>query len=124
MSTVADLMGLGMPAALAARLGNTPTSITAAGTSQSTATLITQHVAMVNAQSSQTGAVFSSNASLGAPFFVVSPVGVSAATAVIYCPVSGTMNGSTNGSVLLTTGKTAIFTQTAALAWVSFPLAP
>ena len=124
MSTVADLMGLGMPAALAARLGNTPTAVTGAGTSQATATAISQHVSMVNAQSSQTGAIFASAASLGAPFYVVSPVGVSAATAVIYCPVSGTMNGTTNGSVVLTTGKSAIFVQTGALAWVSFPLAP
>jgi len=124
MSTVADLMGLGMPAALASRLGNTPAALTGTGTSQATAALISQHVTMLNAQTSQTGAVFSSNASLGAPIYVVSPVGVSAVTGVLYCPVSGTMNGTTNGSVLLTTGKTAIFVQTAALAWVSFPLAP
>jgi hypothetical protein len=50
----------------------------------------------------------------------------SVGTASIYTPnVTGaTMNGTTNGSVLLTTAKTCMLIQSTANQWVSFPLSP
>lgn len=118
MSTVQDLMGLGMPGPLASRLGNTPTTVTTTGTTQAAAAAISTHVTILTPASSQTGALLPSSSSLGQMYAVNNPSSA-AVTALVYCPVSGTMNGTTNGSLALTTGKTAIFLTTASLTWVS-----
>jgi len=125
MSTVQDLMGLGMPAPLAARLGNTPDVKTlAANSDQASAYVVQQHVTVISVATTTANSIkFATGASLGAPFYVVNNLAATV-TGVVYCPVSGTMNGTANGSVSLTTGKTAIFQQTAQSVWVSFPLAP
>ena len=122
-----DLMGLGFSAAQAEALGNTPTTITvvANGTSQAAATVIPPqvHCALFTPATSAAGIILSTNALIGSPVYV-NVVGGTVATGTVYCPVSGTMNGSTNGSVVMTTGKTAMFLQTSQSVWVSFPLAP
>lgn len=118
MSIISDLMGLGMPAPLAARLGNTPATLTSTGTTQATAATITTHLTIVSG-ASDAGAIFATGASIGTPFYVTVATGSTYATAKIYCPVSGTMNSGANGSVSLATGKTALFIQTAQSVWFS-----
>lgn len=129
MPLVTSLMGLGTPAPLAAGLGNTPQSVTcAAATTASGATLVQPgyHVVLLTAATSTANsAVLSTAQSVGTPLYVVN-LTASAVTASVYTPnVTGaTMNGTTNGSILLTTGKTAILMQSTANVWVSFPLTP
>jgi hypothetical protein len=120
MSTIGDLMGLGMPAALAARLGNTPATLAAAAsTSQTGAALLTNHVTLITAVSAGANStVFATAASLGTPWYITNST-ASGASALVYCPVSGTMNQTSNGSTTLATGKTAIFIQNAQSSWVS-----
>src|SRR5690242_19967186 len=126
MALVSDLMNFGMPAALAGKLGNTPQSITcAAATTAAGATTIQPgyHVVLLTAATSTANsAVLSTAQSVGTPLYVVNLV-ASSVTASVYTPnVTGaTMNGTTNGSILLTTGKTAVLIQTTANVWVSFP---
>ena len=119
MSTVGDLMGLGMPGPLASRLGNTPTTLTAAAsTSQTGAALITQHVTLVTAATGANSVIFATAASLGAVNWVTNSTG-SAVALLVYCPVSSTMNQTSNGNLSIATGKTAVFVQNAQSAWVS-----
>ena len=106
MSTVSDLMGLGMPAALANRLGLTPAVITCAGTTQAAATTIQTHLSILSTGTSTTGAILPSSASLGGVFVAAC---TAATTAVVYCPVSGTLNGTTNAGLSVAQNKTAIF---------------
>ena len=126
MPLVSDLMGLGMPAALATRLGNTPQTIAGAGATGGAATAIPvgQHITLFTAASTTAnGIIFATNAAVGTPQYVA-VLSSSPTTGTIYCPVSGSMNGTSNGSVVLTTGKTAIFIQTSQSVWISFPLTP
>jgi hypothetical protein len=119
MSTIGDLMGLGMPAALAARLGNTPATLTAAAsTSQTGAAVLTNHVTLISAATGLNSVIFATAAALGTPWYITNST-ASAASALVYCPVSGTMNQTSNGSTTLATGKTAIFIQNAQSSWVS-----
>ena len=121
MPTVSDLMGIGMPAAQAGRLGNTPTTLTCTGTTQATAATIPNgvHFFICAATAAANGALFATSAALGTPHWFSNPPGASYATATIYCPVSGTMNSTSNGSLVLATGKNAVLIQTAQSAWVS-----
>ena len=111
-----DLMGASMAWPLAAELGNDVTSINGAGTTAGAATPITSHFVLVNGASSQTGAILPSGATLGAQFYVTCPT---ATTAVVYCPVSGTMNGTTNAGLSLAQNKTAVFIRNSNTDWVS-----
>ena len=121
MPTVADLMGIGMPAAQAGRLGNTPTTLTCTGTTQATAASIPNgvHLFVIASTAAANGAILSTAAALGTPHWFTNGTGAGNATANIYCPVGGTMNTATNGSLLVATGKSAVFIQTAQSTWVS-----
>ena len=129
MPLVGNLMGLGLPGPLANGLGNTPQNVTcAASTTASGATTIQPgyHIVLLTAATSTANsAVLSTAQSVGTPLYVVNLV-ASAVTASVYTPnVTGaTMNGTTNGSIVLTTGKTAVLIQSTANQWVSIPLAP
>lgn len=128
MGTTSDLMGSGMSPALASLLDFTPVSITASGTAAAQASAATipynTGIALITAASAPVAAtIFSTAFAIGTPCFAVN-LAASAVTASVFCPVSGTMNGTTNGSVLLTTGKSAIFVQTTAGVWISVPLTP
>ena len=114
----ADLIGLGVSAELAKRIGFTPTTITTAGTSQTTATAVASQVKciLLNTASSQTGAVLSANLGQGE---IVLASCATATTGLVYCPVGFTMNGTSNGSVSLAQNKAAIIWRTGATAFVS-----
>lgn len=118
MSTVADLMGLGMPGALASRLGFTPTTLTTTGTSATTAAAIQTKLTILTTASSQTGAILPAAASLGGIFIVTNPT---ATTGIVYPDSGGTINGgtATTGGQNIAQNKTIIFIKVANLTWVS-----
>lgn len=123
MALVSDLMAYGRSWPEAGVLGNTPVSITAAGTiaGQAAATTIVPgtNIAIIATGSAAACATVMSTAwSLGTPVYVINNTGV---TASVFCPVSGSMNGTSNGSLTLATAKSAIFIQTTAGVWASFP---
>lgn len=119
MPTVGDLMGLGTPAAVAGELGNTPATLAcAASSSQTGAAIITQHVTLLTAVTGANSAIFATASSLGTPWYVSCST-ASAVSAVVYCPVSGTMNQTANGSVTIATSKTAVFISNGQSTWVS-----
>ena len=121
-----DLMAVGFSWPQTLGIGNDSVSIAGAGATQGSATLFNEknEIALFTASSSTAcGMVFSSNAPLGSPNYVVM-LSTTPVTGTVYCPVGATMNGTANGSVVLTTGKTATFIQTAQSVWVSIPLTP
>ena len=115
MSTIPDLMGLGMPAALAARLGNTPTPLTTTGTSSTTAANITNKVTVLTTASSQTGAILPSAASLGSVFYVTNPTSTGG---VIYPPTGNTFNTSASTSYAMAQYNSAIFVRLTSTTWM------
>ena len=120
MATLQDLMGLGLPPRTASQIGFTPQSVTPAGTTQAAAATIPPgyHLTLFTSVTGATGLVFSTAASLGIPNIVYCATG-STVTGVVYCPVSGTMNESTNAGLSIIAGKAALFIQTTAGKYVS-----
>ena len=115
MSTVLDLMGLGMPGPLANRLGNTPTTITCVGTTNTGAPVVQTGLSLLVTASSNTAVIFNSSASLGRPFWVFN---TTATTALVYPPVGGNFNnGSTDASFSLAQNKAAMFMRTNSTVW-------
>jgi hypothetical protein len=99
MSTTADLMGLGMPAALAGRIGYTPASVSGAGTSQSAGTVLYGEALWLATPTSSATAFTLSNAiSSGRPVYFWNQSATY--TALVFPPTGGTINnGSANASV-------------------------
>lgn len=122
MATPNDLMGYGMPPFLSGELGNISQSVTAAGTSSTTAaTALTEgHIVLVNGQSSQTGVLLPTGAKVGTPYFFV---GTGNTAPALYPPSSGTINAATSLTLSAATA-TAIIIRTSTTQWYSFPLAP
>jgi len=103
-----DLIGLGMPPALAQILGNDDSIVTCAGTSQATATLIKTTNAELVAASNQTGAILSANTPIGSPVYGY----VSSSTAaVVYPPIGHSLNGTLNLGLTLAQFKSVYFFQ-------------
>ena len=115
MSTVLDLMGLGLPGPLSARLGNTPVTQAGAGTANTTATVIQGHLTIGTTASSQTAFIFNSGTSLGSPNWFFNS---SATTALVFPPVGGNFNtGSTDASFSVAQNKGAMFMRLSSTAW-------
>ena len=115
MSTVQDLMGLGMPGPLANRLGNTPTAVTGTGTAAVGAAQIQTAVTILTTASSQTACILPSAASLGRPFYVFC---TTATTGLVYPPTGGNFNnGTTDASFSVAQNKTAIFIRLTSTIW-------
>jgi hypothetical protein len=92
MSTTADLMGLGMPPALAGRLGNTPQTIAGVGTSQTGAGALSGGgLFVLTPTSSNTAFVLSNATSTGRPVYVYNSSATYIAT--IFPPSGGSING-------------------------------
>jgi hypothetical protein len=121
MALVSDLMAFGTPPRTASQIGMVPTAVSAAGTTQATAATLPLgcHLFVLASGSSDAGVVFASGTGLATINVVINSTGASYATAKIYCPVSGTMNNGSNGSLSLATGKTALFIQTSQSNWFS-----
>lgn len=108
MSTTADLMGLGLPPALASRLGNTPATWAGAGTTQTGATVTNSSLSLLVPASSNTAFILPLAASTGRPFYLWNTSAT--ITAVVYPPVGGTINGAAaNAAVDLAPDTGAIF---------------
>ena len=120
MASTADLVGLGMPGPQATFLGYTPTAITAAGTSSTTATEIGKDVGFVviTTASSQTGVRLHASTPIGRPIFFSCPTSDSA---VIFPPASGQINGgtATTGGLTLAQNKVALFIRQTTTLWLS-----
>lgn len=108
MSTTLELMGLGMPPALAGRLGNTPATIAGVGTTQTGAALINVPVVVATAaDASHVAFVLSNTLSTGRPVWVFNTSGQ---TISIFPPSGGTINGgSANAAQTIVTNKSAVF---------------
>lgn len=117
MSTVQDLMGLGLAPALAARLGNTPASLTGVGTAQVGAAAINQHVTYGAAESGQTAYVLPSGASLGSVFYYYN---TGAATALVYPPSGNSINaGAGDAAFSVATHKPGMFVRMTSTTWMA-----
>lgn len=107
MATQQDLMGSGLPAALATLLGNVPSSVTGIGTTQATGATLRSMTSCVTAGGA-TAYTISPNASLSRLFFVFNG---SSTTALIYPPVGASAaigGGATDAAFSLAQGKSAI----------------
>lgn len=105
MATQQDLMGSGLPAALATLLGNVPTLVTGIGTSQATGATLRSMTSCVTSGGA-TAYTISANASTSRLFFVFNG---SSTTALIYPPVGGAIGGgSTDAAFSLVQGKSVI----------------
>jgi hypothetical protein len=112
-----DLVGVGMPFALAAQLGNQAAAVTCAGTSQATATTALTKLNLLTAASSQTGVVIGGTPLLGSPHYFAT---TSSTSAVVYAPVGHTLNGSASTSGLtVAQNKSALLIQTSLKNWYS-----
>ena len=127
MATQADLMGLGVAADLASRLGYTPASFTptAGITAQASATSIGSSKLALLTVSTSTAVSFTltANPPTGS-FHYVTNLFASTATASVFAATGNFLNGTTNTAVTLTTGQSALFFTAAngtaaAVAWYS-----
>lgn len=121
MPQAADLMNRGMSPFLASDLGYTAVTLAGTGATQAAAALIQpdNHLTiMTTTTAAAASVVLATAAPLGTPIFVYNDIS-SGVTGNVFCPVSGAMNGTSNGSLLLTTGQTAIFIQTSYQKWIS-----
>lgn len=100
-----DLTGLGMSPMQAIELGNQPTSLTAAGSTQATAAAILSRLVNMTATGAD-GIILPSNALIGSPYWVFNSSG---STGKVYCAVGDTMNTVSNSSLSVTTLKLAVF---------------
>lgn len=105
MATQTDLMGLGMPGALATVLGNQPTTIAGIGTTQAGAAALRSMAALTTAGGA-TAFVIPAGTSLSRLFFLNN---TSSTTALIFPPSGGNFNtGSTDASISLAQNKSMI----------------
>ena len=110
-----DLCCFGMPGPLSDQLGFTATNLTATGSAQTNAALILSQLVTLTATGAD-GVILPTIATIGSPYWVFNS---SASTGLVYCPVGSTMNGSTNGSLSVTTHKLAVFIQHSRNNWSS-----
>jgi hypothetical protein len=112
-----DMMGLGMPAALANLTGESiPAPVAGATTAQATATPLTGTINQVTTASGQTAVLLPSTQPLGTSVHVY----VSTATAaLVFPPVGGAINElSANASTSVAQGRLASFVRVSATKWL------
>lgn len=112
-----DMMGLGMPSALANLVGDTiPASVAGVGTAQSGATSLTGTINQVTTASGQTAFLLPSTQPLGTSINVY----VSTATAaLVFPPSGGSINElSANASFSVAQGRVASFVRLSVTKWV------
>lgn len=115
MPTQTDLMGVGIPPLPAGILGNTPSALTATGTTQAGAAAMLTHLVEMTATGAD-GIILPSGALIGTPYWVFNS---SASTGLVYCPVGHTLNTTSNGSLSMATHKGAVFIQYKIKFWMS-----
>lgn len=107
-----DLMGLGMSSPLANLLGLDTIAVTAAGSTQATATAIKNELVELTATGAD-GAILPTS-QIGTLFLIYNSSG---STGKVYVPVGHSLNGSSNGSLSMTTTQRALFWQYKASNW-------
>lgn len=119
MALTTDLLGVGIPAEPAKRIGiNAIQSVTAAGSTAADATVLLKAQNFVNLTATGAdGIKLPSDAALNQPYYVYNSSG---STGKVYPPTSGTLNGgtATSGSLSLTTLKTAFFMRYSSTGWI------
>lgn len=123
MAQATDLMGVGLPAEQALRLGSTIVAVNAAGTTQGTATVLSAPgniVAVVTPAASQQGVMLPVNAELDAEVVIVPTLATPLIT--VYPPTSGTIDllAANTGLAFTTANKNARFKKVSATNWRSF----
>jgi hypothetical protein len=110
------LIQLGMWSEMAEQVvfGDVTTGLTAAGTNQATALVISSDANVFGTVASGTGAVLTS--ADGANILVRNG---GANALLVYAPVGGTMNGTANGSLSIATTKNAMFYSANGVDWYS-----
>lgn len=119
MPTPNNLMGSGLPSALAGQLGMTVATAAGVGTAQATATSIPR------------GSLILATTAGGATAFVLSSLieinsgvrfyNMSSTTALVFPPSGGAIdNGSTDASVSIAQNRGRLFIRTGTLTWISF----
>jgi len=123
MALATDLMGLGMAPGLSNLIGQPTQTITATGTAVGTAAqmLSDTGVALVNAQSSQTGVQLPSNAPINDPIYVW---GTGAVAPVVYAPTGHTINNAASSVTLSGAQAGGLFMRVSLTQWRTIPLAP
>lgn len=110
------LISLGMWGEIAEQvtMGDVVTGLTAAGSTQATALAITASANIFGTVASGTGAILTQTA---AARVLVRNGGANAL--LVYAPVGGTMNGTSNGSLSIATTKNAMFVSADGVNWYS-----
>lgn len=115
MSTIQDLMGVGMPGPQASRIGNTPITQAGVGTAQTGASLIQGSLTNATTSGGATAFVFNAAASLGRVFYFFNS---SATTALVFPPSGGNFNGgSADSSFSVAQNKLAAFIRLSTNNW-------
>jgi len=116
MTTQQKLMGLGTAAALAAQIaGDITAGITAAGSTQATATPIYSDVNVISTAAASTGVLLPNNRSAGDTVEVTN-LGANALS--VYPPTGGNIGtGAANAAFSVPVSKSAIFRQVSATQW-------
>ena len=112
MATQEDLMGIGVPAAQASRLGFSPANFTAVAgsTTASGATSIGDtKLALLTVSTTTAVAFLLKSAPPTGSFHYVTNLFASTATASVVPATGNYLNGATNTAVTLTTGQSALF---------------
>lgn len=119
MSLSVDLMGVGIPAEQASRLGFSPlTTVAGVGTAQSGAAPIRVNNVLATTASGQTAFVLPANAELEVPYIVTNS---SATAALVFPPSGGAINAAAaNASVSIAQNLARIFVRKTATRWASF----
>lgn len=124
MATPTALCGVGIAAMAAAVLGNELTTATATGTGSQTNSVAVKSsmVKLVAAGGTDSFILPASDVFsdlIGKPIFLTNASGT---TAVVFCPVGATMNGSSNGSFSIPNAKFGIAIQISKGVWFGSPL--
>jgi hypothetical protein len=115
MASAKTLIGLGMPAELAKRVGNNPSAKTGVGTAIGTATALTDNFTVLTTSSGQTAFILPVAQAGSGPIWVFCNT---SDTALIFPQTGETIdNGSTSASVNVAQNKTAMFWKTSATNW-------
>lgn len=109
MAIAKKLIGLGLPWGTAAGVvGNVDNNLTAAGSTQATALLVSNDINVVTTTAASTGVILRSDLSAGDSQEVVN---YGASTLTVYPPVGGKINnGSANAGVSVAANTSALYT--------------
>ena len=120
MAIANDLMGVGMPAAQASLVGVNPAAVTAAGTAQTTATVLkaNQTFVTLTTASSQDSVRLPTDAPLGTMYILMNN---SSTTANVFPPSGAKINNAADdAAVTITVNLGRIFVRRSLTRWVSW----